>query len=249
MKKKYIKIIFLLLINLIQNKTIAYSYITQKKEIKNNIYYYNEYIKTQKLLKQKKYENAINKLKKIDQRYYKEIYTKQIKINLIYAYYKNKKLNKAKSTIEKFLKLYPKYENKDYLIYMNGIINMEISYKKFNNFFILNTDEKDMSLMKISEKNFLNVIKKYPNSIYKKDSEKRLIYIKNQLSKNELLITKFYFQKKKWKIVINRIKHMIYNYPDTKYTKDALKLMHYALTKKKLLKETNLIEKIIDINK
>ncbi|WDI78446.1 outer membrane protein assembly factor BamD [Candidatus Purcelliella pentastirinorum] len=249
MKKKYIKIMFLLLISLIQNKTIAYSHITQKKEIKNDIYYYNEYIKTQKLLKQKKYENAINKLKNLDHEYYKEIYTEQTKINLIYAYYKNKKLKKAQSMIKKFLKLYPKYENKDYLIYINGVINMEISYKKFNNSFILNINEKDMSLMKIARKNFLNIIKKYPNSIYKKDSEKRLIYIKNQLAKNELLITKFYFNKKKWTIVINRIKHMIYNYPDTKYTKDALTLIHYALTKKKLLKETNLIKKIIDINK
>lgn len=248
MKKHYIKILLIIIINLLINETKAYKYTEQNKKKIENTYINKEYIKIQNLIKKEKYQNAINELKKINKKTYKETYKKQIQTYLIYTYYKNYQFEKAKSIILKFLKTYPNFKYIDYIIYMNGIINMELSYKKFSNFFILNTDEKDMSLMKISLKNFLKILKKYPNSIYKQDAEKRYIYIKNQLAKNELLISKFYFKKKEWKIVINRIKNMIYNYSDSCYTKKALLLMKYALIKNNLKKEAKIIKNIINMN-
>ena len=129
-----------------------------------------------------------------------------------YSYYSQDYYGDAINELDRFLKVYPKHKNIDYAYYLLSL-----------SFYEQIVDEKkDLKSIVQAKKNFQILIKNFPNSDYKFDSELKLELINDVLASKEMYVGRYYFNKKKWIASINRFRTVVDNYETTIYTEEAL---------------------------
>ena len=139
-----------------------------------------------------------------------------------YSYYTQDYYEDAIAELQRFIKVYPYYENLDYVYYL-----MAVSYYEQ-----IIDEKKDLQSIISAKENFSFVIKNYPNTEYSLDSEFKLDLINDVLASKEMYIGRFYFDKKKWISAINRFRTVIDEYDTTIYAEEALHRLvevHYTI--------------------
>lgn len=165
------------------------------------------YNKAKKYVFEKKYTNAITILNDILVNYpCNETFDKQIKLILIYCYFKNEDLFLSLDLINSYVKQYIFDKNIEYLMYLHGLIYFKLSKNFcFIKSLFLNCYDYNFNYLKISYKNFLNLINAFPKSIYYLNSIKRMHFIKDKILQHELNIIQYYYKRNAYIAVINRI--------------------------------------------
>ena len=139
-----------------------------------------------------------------------------------YAYYSQDYLKDAIAELDRFLKVYPKHKNLDYVYYL-----LAISYYEQ-----IVDEKKDLQSI-IKAKNYFEiVIKDYPKTSYAIDSEFKIGLINDLMASKEMYIGRYYFEKKKWISAINRFKTVVEDYETTIYAEEALHRLvevHYTI--------------------
>ena len=139
-----------------------------------------------------------------------------------YAYYSQDYLKDAIAELDRFLKVYPRHKNLDYVYYLIGISHYEQI-----------VDEKKDSRSIIEAKKYLEiVVNDYPKTSYSLDAKFKLDLIDDILASKEMYIGRYYFEKKKWIASINRFKRVIDDYETTIYAEEALHRLveiHYII--------------------
>ena len=107
---------------------------------------------------------------------------------------------------------YPSLKNIDYVYYMKALCFYEqISHEgldgKFNDLALENLDQ---------------VIQRFPNSKYAKDSLQKKILVKSNIAAKHMSIARFYQKEKKYTAALNRYKVVIDSYQETKFVPEAL---------------------------
>ena len=139
-----------------------------------------------------------------------------------YSYYTQDYYGDTIAELERFLKVYPKHKDIDYVYYLLGISY----YEKIVD------EKKDLQTIVEAKKYFKTVIKNYPNSEYAIDANFKLDYVNDILASKEMYIGRYYFDKRKWIPAINRFKAVINNYETTIYAEEALHRLvevHYTI--------------------
>ena len=139
-----------------------------------------------------------------------------------YAYYSQDYLKDAIAELDRFLKVYPKNNNLDYVYYLMGISYYEQ----------IVDEKKDLQSIIKAKQYFEIVIKDYPKTSYALDSEFKIDLINDLLAAKEMYIGRYYFERKKWIAAINRFKTVVENYETTIYTEEALHRLvevHYMI--------------------
>lgn len=205
------------------------------------------YKSTKNKLNKKNYKEAIQNLIQLKQLNLFNPHPQQIHLYLIYAYYKLNDLKSANESAQHFLKLYPNHKNLDYVLYMQGLINMSLDIDNTvpTKYFNIHWKDRNPKHAHTAFQNFKNLIRDYPSSIYTLDAYKRSIFLKNRIAEYELSIIKFYNTKNAYISVIARTEKMLRYFPDTQATYKALYYMHEAYQKINLYDQANNIMKII----
>jgi len=107
---------------------------------------------------------------------------------------------------------YPSLKNLDYVYYMKALCFYEqVSHEgldgKFNDLALENLDQ---------------VIQRFPNSKYAKDSFQKKILVKSNIAAKHMSIARFYQKEKKYTAALNRYKVVINSYQETKFAPEAL---------------------------
>ena len=107
---------------------------------------------------------------------------------------------------------YPSLKNIDYVYYMKALCFYEqISHEgldgKFNDLALENLDQ---------------VIQRFPNSKYAKDSFQKKILVKSNMAAKHMSIGRFYQKEKKYTAALNRYKIVINSFQETKFAPEAL---------------------------
>jgi outer membrane protein assembly factor BamD len=139
-----------------------------------------------------------------------------------YAYYSNDYLDDSIAELDRFLKVYPKYKNLDYVYYLLGVSY----YEKIVD------EKKDLQSIIKAKKYFEKVTNDYPKTSYALDSKFKIDMINDLLASKEMYIGRYYFEKKKWIGAINRFKTVVDNYETTIYAEEALHRLvelHYII--------------------
>ena len=139
-----------------------------------------------------------------------------------YSYYSQNYYKDSIAELERFLRVYPKHKNLDYVYYLLG-----------NNYYEQIVDEKkDLQSIIEAKKYFEIVISNYKKTDYALDAEFKIDLINDTLAAKEMYIGRYYFNKKKWIPAINRFKTILEMYETTIYTEEALHRLvevHYLL--------------------
>ena len=70
--------------------------------------------------------------------------------------------------------------------------------------------------------NFQQIVNRFPESKYARDSEQKIISIKENIAAKHMSIGLFYLKKKKYFAALNRYKKVINEYSQSKFTPEAL---------------------------
>lgn len=193
--------------------------------------YYKE---AQTLLNQGSWITAIKELELLDSRYPFGAYSKQVQLDLIYAYYKNKDFALSEATIERFMRMNPGHADMDWILYMRGLNNMAQDSSLLHDVMSLDRNDRDPEPARKAFVDFRRLISSYPKSEYAADAQKRMFALKNRLAESELATADFYARREAWVAVVNRCQQIQRDFPDTQAARKSLPLMLKAYEMLKL---------------
>ena len=139
-----------------------------------------------------------------------------------YSYYLYDYLKDGIAELDRFLKVYPKYKNLDYVYYLLGVSYYEL----------IVDEKKDSQSILEAKKYFEIVINNYPKTSYALDARFKIDLINDLLASKEMYIGRYYFEKKKWIAAINRFKTVVNDFETTIYAEEALHRLvevHYTI--------------------
>ena len=119
------------------------------------------------------------------------------------------------AAIMKFSKIiikYPSLKNIDYVYYMKALCYYEQ----------MNHEALDGEYNILALENLTQVINRFPNSEYAKDSYQKIILVKSNIAAKHMSIARFYHKSKKYTAALNRYKIVVEDFSETKFTPEAL---------------------------
>ncbi|QIQ41985.1 MAG: outer membrane protein assembly factor BamD [Buchnera aphidicola (Microlophium carnosum)] len=242
--KKNNSIIFIFMV-------LFFNFTVHSKSLSNNYFIetYTLYEKSKKELREEHFDNAILILEKIKKNNIINFHDDEIKMHLIYAYYKNSNFNMAQKNIQEFIHFYPNHPHLDYVIYMQCLINISLDKDVFFNIFPINYYKNDLNYAIHAFFQLRYFIYQYPQSLYVVNAKKNLIYLKNRLAEHDFSILKFYFLHKEYIAVVNRGEEIIQKYSETPAARKALVYIEKSYNALKIFDTAKKISKIILLNK
>ena len=112
----------------------------------------------------------------------------------------------------RLIKKYPSLKNIDYIYYMKAICYYEQ----------LSHEGLDGKFNTLALENLNQVINRFPNSEYAKDSHQKIILVKSNIAAKHMKIGRFYQKANKYTAALNRYKIVINDFSETKFTPEAL---------------------------
>ncbi len=155
-----------------------------------------------------------------------------------YSYYSQDYYADAIAELQRFIRIYPFYENLDYAYYLMGVCHYEQ----------IVDEKKDLQSIVNAKNTFIFVIRNYPNTEYALDAEFKINLINDTLASKEMYIGRYYFNKKKWIPAINRFRTVIDDYQTTIYTEEALHRLVEVYYTMGLTKEAEKYAKLLGYN-
>lgn len=149
----------------------------------------------------------------------------QGQLDAIYAYYKAGDYASAIAAANRYIHLYPEGRHTDYAYYMKGIVSFSKDYTLLQRLYPRKQENLDVSNLREAFFSFSDLIKQFPHSVYARDAEKRMLYIRNMLAQHELYIAKFYFDRKAYIAAANRASQIVQHFGGVPQVKEALKIM------------------------
>lgn len=174
------------------------------------------------------WNTAIKQLEALDSRYPFGAYSEQVQLDLVYAYYKNKDYTLAIATIDRFIRINPSYPQMDWVMYMRGLTYMAQDSSLLHDMMNLDRSDRDPEPARQAFTDFRVLLQRFPNSQYAKDTQQRMIALKNRIADYELATADFYLRREAWVAVINRSQELQKQFPDTEAARKSLLLMKQA---------------------
>ena len=171
------------------------------------------------------YKTALKYYELLEARYPFGKYAQQAHLDIIYAYYKYEEPESALLTADRFIKLYPRHPQLDYVYYLKGLINFERNQGIFERLLPLDRSQRDQNTAVKSFYDFAELIERFPNSKYSQDARQRMLYLRNTLAENELHVARFYLQRGAYIAAANRAKMVIESYQRTPAVPYALVIL------------------------
>jgi outer membrane protein assembly factor BamD len=171
------------------------------------------------------YERAIKYYETLESRYPFGKYAHQAQLNIAYSYYRFSEPESALAAADRFIKLHPNHPATAYAYYLRGLINFNRSLGFLDRFLPTDTSQRDPGAALDSYNDFAEVVKRYPESEYAPDSAQRMLYLRNNLARNEVNVAGYYMRRGAFVAAANRAEYVVQNYQRTPALRDALVIM------------------------
>ena len=158
------------------------------------------------------YESAVNIYDEIEKNYPLSNEAIQSQIMNAFVEYISLNYDEAIFKLNKIIKKYPSYKDIDYVYYMKAVCYYEQ----------INDEELDDDNNVKALENFNQIINRFPNSKYAKDSYQKITLINENVAAKHMNIGLFYLKNKKYLASMNRYKIVVEKYSQTKFTPEAL---------------------------
>lgn len=176
-------------------------------------------------LVKEEYESAIKNFEALDSQYPFSKYSRQVLLNLIYAYYRNGDTTSSAVTAGRYIHLYPRGPNVDYAYYMKGLANFKQKKSVLAKLMPVDPSLRDPGTAIEAYNDFATFIRRFPNSSYVADARQRMIYLRNLFASKELHAGLYYFRHQAYVAAANRASFIVQNYPQAPVVEKALILL------------------------
>jgi outer membrane protein assembly factor BamD len=172
------------------------------------------YVEGVDLMKQKKYDRAINVFAKLRETYPFDPMAMVAQVKQADAYFAKKDYQLAANTYEDFVNNYPEDESAPY-----AMKRVAESYEKD-----LPTIDRDQAIIYKAIERYTYLKNRYPTSPYAKDADVHLRSLHERLAAREFYVGEFYYKAGDYNASIMRLEYLLKKYPDAK---DKEKALHY----------------------
>ena len=194
------------------------------------------------------YLTAIEYYETLESRFPFGKYATQAQIDVAYAYYKYDEPDSALTALNRFIKLHPRNPSVDYAYYLKGLVNFERGGTVLDVISERDLSDFDRSLLLTAYSDFHLLTQRFPDSKYATDAHKRMVFLRNELARSDLMVANYYASRDAWVAVTYRTKFILQNYQGSSVIKSALELQlraYQALELEDLAHDT---QRIIDLN-
>ncbi len=176
-------------------------------------------------LQRNQWEAAIKNLQSLEENFPFGTYADQAQLELIYAYYMANQPDAAIATANRFIRLHPQHRNVDYAHYMMGVAAYDKDQGMFQRVLPLDMTRRDVGPARESLAYFSQLLNRYPDSPYAADARKRMLFLRNVLSRYEIHVANYYLKRGAFIAATNRGRYVLENFPQTPAVPDALAVM------------------------
>jgi outer membrane protein assembly factor BamD len=164
------------------------------------------------LLNKKEFERAAKKFEEVDRQHPYSEWGRKSLLMTAYAYYEGQKHTEAVVAARRYLALHPGSPDAAYAQYLGA----SAMFDEIPN---IETDQRrtELALEALSE-----VIRKYPDSEYAASAKKKIDVARDQLAGKEMMVGRWYLDRKDYTGAINRFKTVVTQYQTTRHVEEAL---------------------------
>ena len=183
------------------------------------------YETAQTSMKSGNYRRAIQILEALQARFPFSDLSKQIKLELMYAYYKSGSQEQTIDAADTFIRENPTHDQIDYALYIKGLAYFERDPGILERVFRKDMNNRPPQDAEQSFSNFRRLVERYPASEYAADAEQRMVYLRNRLAAYENSVADYYLRRGAYVAAINRAKNSLEAYNGADGGKEALDIM------------------------
>ncbi|HLS98789.1 MAG: outer membrane protein assembly factor BamD [Porticoccaceae bacterium] len=182
----------------------------------------------QRNLNARNWRVAIENLQALEAQFPFGTYAEQAQLELMYAHYRSADYEAAIAAADRFIRLHPRHANVDYAYYIKGLSSLAQSRGFFGNFLPTDNTSRDPGAARESFATFAELLTRFPESPYAADTRKRMIFLRNVLSRYEIHVANYYFERGAYLAAANRGRYVVENFQQTPAVPDGLAVMAEA---------------------
>lgn len=200
-----------------------------KDEVQNEVQNITEAFELAQLsIDRKNFRRGIQIFEAIQARYPFSDLSRQIQLELMYAYYKSGKREEAIEAADTFMRENPIHARVDYALYIKGLSYFEDDPGFLERWFKKDITKRPPKDVELSYATLRRLVERYPESIYSADAEQRLIAIKNRVADYENTVADYYLRRGAYVAALNRAKNALEEYNGAAGNALSLKIMAEA---------------------
>ena len=238
MNSRWLLIVLILLLSACAGKPDRSDELTERE-------YYEE---ARESLDNNNFMVAVERLRKLEERYPYGRYAEQAQLEMIYAHYKMSDLDNVLATTERFIRLHPLHEQVDYAYYMRALATYELGFAFAERYFSNDIAQRDPTPLSDSFRYFSDLLTRFPNSPYTADARARMVFIKERLASHEIGVARYLMKRHAYLAAANRATTVLLNYQRTPFVGDALALQVEAYRALNLQPEADKALELLQLN-
>lgn len=154
--------------------------------------------------------------------------TQQAQLDIAFAFLQQDDFDGAIDSADRFIKLYPRNENIDYAFYIKGVAHFSRGGSALESIFPRDLAKVNQSWLRSAFAEFDTLVRRFPESKYTPDALERLVYLRDEMARHELITAQFYYDRGAMVAVVNRVSFLMERFDGSKHVPNALALMASA---------------------
>jgi len=162
-----------------------------------------------------RYQQAAKEFDEVERQHPYSVWATKSQLMSAYAYYQANKYDDAIVGLDRFIQLNPSNRDVAYAYYLKALSYYEQ----------ITDVQRDAKLTELSLKALDEVVRRFPDSIYARDSRLKIDLTYDHLAGKEMEVGRFYLTRGQYLAALNRFKFVIEKYQTTSHTPEALHRM------------------------
>ena len=154
--------------------------------------------------------------------------SRQIQLELMYAYYKAGQREQAIELADTFMRENPIHPRVDYALYIKALAYFESEAGFLERRFKKDISERPPKDVDKAYSALRRLVERYPASQYAPDAEQRMVFLKNRLAAYENHVADYYLRRGAYVAALNRAKNALEEYNGAKGNARSLEIMAKA---------------------
>jgi outer membrane protein assembly factor BamD len=194
------------------------------------------------------YRRGIQIYEAIQARFPFSDFSRQIQLELMYAYYKSGQSEQAIEAADTFMRENPIHPRVDYALYITALAHFEGEPGFTERWFRKDLTKRPPEGVGQSYANLRRLVDRYPASPYSADAVQRMLYLKNRLAAYENHVADYYMRRGAYIAALNRAQSSLEEFHGASGNVDSLLIMAAAYEKLGMMDLADDTRRILDLN-
>ena len=182
-----------------------------------------------------RYLEAVRLFRELQNNYPFDKHISHASLELMAAYFALSDWGNAQAEADNFIRIAPNHEQVEFAWYIRARSLYEVDRSFGVNYRGADPAKYDIGAARIGIVAWQRFLIKFPSSIHAPEAQSYLLYYREVLARQELVVADFYLQKKAYLAAANRARFVVENYPTSGQNRAALEIMLTAYQALELL--------------